>query len=130
MNKPFPFAFTLGAIVIVVLYYLFWDTEAPAQENVVKEEISSPIVSSSSVGLIDDERIIKAESEPGNWIAHGRTYEEQRFSPLTKINKGSVSNLGLAWYKDMGTNRALEATPIVVDGIMFFTSTWSRVYAV
>ena len=130
MNKPFPFAFTLAAIVIVVLYYLFWDSEEPTQENVVKEEISSPIESSSSIGLIDDERIINAESEPGNWIAHGRTYEEQRFSPLLKINKDSVSDLGLAWYKDMGTNRALEATPIVVDGIMFFTSTWSRVYAV
>ena len=130
MNKPFPFAFTLGAIVIVVLYYLFWDTEEPTQENIVEEEISSPIEPSSSVGLIDDERIINAESEPGNWIAHGRTYEEQRFSPLLKINKDSVSDLGLAWYKDMGTNRALEATPIVVDGIMFFTSTWSRVYAV
>ena len=130
MNKPFPFAFTLAAIVIVVLYYLFWDSEEPTQENVVKEEISSPIESSSSIGLIDDERIINAESEPGNWIAHGRTYEEQRFSPLLTINKDSVSGLGLAWYKDMGTNRALEATPIVVDGIMFFTSTWSRVYAV
>ena len=130
MNKPFPFAFTLGAIVVVVLYYLFWDTEEPTQENIVEEEISAPIDSSSSVGLIDDERIINAESEPGNWIAHGRTYEEQRFSPLLKINKDSVSDLGLAWYKDMGTNRALEATPIVVDGIMFFTSTWSRVYAV
>ena len=130
MNKPFPFAFTLGAIVIVVLYYLFADTEEATQENIVKEEISSPIESSPSVGLIDDERIINAESEPGNWIAHGRTYEEQRFSPLLKINKDSVSDLGLAWYKDMGTNRALEATPIVVDGIMFFTSTWSRVYAV
>ena len=130
MNKPFPFAFTLGAIVIVVLYYLFADSEEPTQENIVKEEISSPIEPSLSVGLIDDERIINAESEPGNWIAHGRTYEEQRFSPLLKINKESVSDLGLAWYKDMGTNRALEATPIVVDGIMFFTSTWSRVYAV
>ena len=139
MNRPFPFAFTLGAIVIVVAYYLFADTEEPTQENIVKEEISSPIESSPSVGLIDsspsvglidDERIINAESEPGNWIAHGRTYEEQRFSPLLKINKDSVSDLGLAWYKDMGTNRALEATPIVVDGIMFFTSTWSRVYAV
>ncbi|GIS75073.1 MAG: hypothetical protein CM1200mP12_07920 [Gammaproteobacteria bacterium] len=43
MNKPFPFAFTLGAIVIVVLYYLFWDTEEPTQENIVEEEISSPI---------------------------------------------------------------------------------------
>jgi len=129
MNKSFPI-FTVGAIVIVVLIYFFYDSEEPAQENVIKEEISSLITSSSSVGLIDDKRIIEAEGEPGNWIAHGRTYEEQRFSPLTKINKESVSDLGLAWYKDMGTNRALEATPIVVDGIMFFTSTWSRVYAV
>ena len=86
MNRPFPFAFTLGAIAIVVLYYLFSNTEDTTQENVVKEEISSPISSSSSVGLIDDERIINAESEPENWIAHGRTYEEQRFSPLSKIN--------------------------------------------
>ena len=129
MNKSFPI-FTVGAIVLVVLIYFFYDSEEPAQENVIKDEISSPITSSSSVGLIDDKRIIEAEGEPENWIAHGRTYEEQRFSPLTKINKESVSDLGLAWYKDMGTNRALEATPIVVDGIMFFTSTWSRVYAV
>ena len=67
-----------------------------------------------------------AESEPGNWLAHGRTYEERRFSPLNNINKENVSELGLVWSKDMGTNRALEATPIVVDGIMFFTSTWSQ----
>jgi PQQ-dependent dehydrogenase (methanol/ethanol family) len=129
MNKSFPI-FTVGAIVLVVLIYFFSSSDEPAQENVIKDESSSPITSSLSVGLIDDKRIIEAESEPENWIAHGRTYEEQRFSPLTKINKESVSDLGLAWYKDMGTNRALEATPIVVDGIMFFTSTWSRVYAV
>ena len=84
----------------------------------------------TNIGLIDDKRILQAESEPGNWLAHGRTYEEQRFSPLKQINKESISDLGLVWSKDMGTNRALEATPIVVDGIMFFTSTWSRVYAV
>ena len=129
MNKSFPI-FTVGAIVLAVLIYFFYNSEEAAQENVIEDEISSPITSSSSVGLIDDKRIIEAEGEPENWIAHGRTYEEQRFSPLTKINKESVSDLGLAWYKDMGTNRALEATPIVVDGIMFFTSTWSRVYAV
>ena len=77
---------------------------------------------------IDDQRISNAESEPGNWLAHGRTYEEQRFSPLTQINRETVSRLGLAWYRDMQTTRALEATPIVVDGMMFITSTWSRVY--
>jgi len=127
MNKSFPI-FTVGAIVVVLIYFFYNSKES--QGGVIEDEISSPITSSSSVGLIDDKRIIEAEGEPENWIAHGRTYEEQRFSPLTKINKESVSDLGLAWYKDMGTNRALEATPIVVDGIMFFTSTWSRVYAV
>ena len=90
----------------------------------------NPVSGSTNIGLIDDARILEAESEPGNWLAHGRTYEEQRFSPLSQINKETVSDLGLVWSKDMGTNRALEATPIVVDGIMFFTSTWSRVYAV
>ena len=83
----------------------------------------------ASIGQIDEARINNADSEPGNWLAHGRTYEEQRFSPLTKVNKETVSELGLSWYKDMNTNRALEATPIVVDGTMFLTSSWSRVYA-
>ena len=61
--------------------------------------------------MIDEERIKNAESEPGNWLAYGRTYEEQRFSPLEQINKDSVANLGLAWFKDMQSNRALESTP-------------------
>ncbi len=82
-----------------------------------------------SIGLIDEARINNADSEPGNWLAHGRTYEEQRFSPLTKVNKETVKDLGLTWFKDMNTNRALESTPIVVDGTMFLTSSWSRVYA-
>ena len=83
-----------------------------------------------TVGLIDDARIINAESEPGNWLAYGRTYEEQRFSPLEAINKESVGELGLEWYRDMGSNRALESTPIVVDGTMFLTTAWSRVHAI
>ena len=97
------------------------------QEKVSEESITS---GSKSIGQINDSRILSAESEPGNWLAYGRTYEEQRFSPLKQINKETITDLGLVWSKDMGTNRALEATPIVVDGIMFFTSTWSRVYAV
>ncbi len=98
-------------------------TEAPlVQENTNP----SPV---NTIGMIDDERIKNAESEPGNWLAYGRTYEEQRFSPLKQINKENVSQLDLAWYRDMQTTRALEATPIVVDGIMFVSSSWSRVYA-
>ncbi len=76
---------------------------------------------------IDGARI--AKGEPGNWLSTGRTYDEQRHSPLDAINRETVGELGLAWYWDTGTKRGLEATPIVVDGVMFSTGTWSVVWA-
>ena len=106
--------------------------DAP-QSPAPTEEVGDPEVQApraASAGLIDDERINNADrDEPGAWLAHGRTYEEQRFSPLTAINRDNVAELGLAWHRDMNTNRAQESTPIVVDGVMYFTSAWSRVYA-
>ncbi len=86
--------------------------------------------SSRGAFYIDDERINSAEGEPENWLAYGRTYEEQRFSPLDQINRKTVSRLGLTWRVDMESSRGLEATPIVVDGVMFLTSEWSKVYAI
>jgi quinohemoprotein ethanol dehydrogenase len=56
-------------------------------------------------------------------------YKEDRFSPLTQINKDNVSQLSLAWSTDLGTNRGIEATPLVVDGIMFLSGPWSVIYA-
>ena len=81
-------------------------------------------------GAVDEARIIGADTEPGSWLAHGRTYGEQRFSPLDSINADTVGKLGLAWYADLGTRRGLEATPIVVDGVIYTTGDWSRVYAI
>ncbi|MBI1212726.1 MAG: PQQ-dependent dehydrogenase, methanol/ethanol family [Alphaproteobacteria bacterium] len=78
---------------------------------------------------VDGARIVAADSEPGNWLAHGRTYSGQRYSPLDKINAGNVKDLGLAWSYDTDTVRGLESTPIVVDGVMFATGSWSVVYA-
>ncbi len=85
--------------------------------------------SEGPAGNVDAARIIAADSEPGSWLAHGRTYDEQRFSPLTAVNTESVSQLGLAWSYMTGTRRGLEATPIVVDGVMYATGSWSVVYA-
>jgi len=79
---------------------------------------------------IDDARIAGADAEPHNWLAHGRTWSEQRFSPLDQVNDGNVGELGLAWYVDLDTNRGQEATPIVVDGVLYSTSAWSKVQAV
>ncbi|OQW62407.1 MAG: hypothetical protein A4S17_07860 [Proteobacteria bacterium HN_bin10] len=78
---------------------------------------------------VDEARIARADSEPGNWMSHGRTYAEERYSPLDDINRENVSQLGLAWSYEMRVPRAAEATPIVVDGVMYVTSAWSIVYA-
>lgn len=83
----------------------------------------------AATSTLNENRVIAADEEPGNWLAHGRTYDESRFSPLTSINDKNVSELGLAWYFDTDTNRGLEATPIVVDGTMFSTGSWSVVFA-
>ena len=65
-----------------------------------------------------------------NWLTHGRTPAEQRFSPLDKINAENVNRLGLDWYFDFDTDRGQEATPIVVDGVIYVSSAWSKVFAV
>lgn len=83
----------------------------------------------AATATLASERVRAADAEPGNWLAHGRTYDEQRHSPLTGINDGNVADLGLAWHWATGDTRGLEATPIVVDGVMFTTGTWSKVYA-
>lgn len=83
----------------------------------------------SGAAGVDQARLLAAASEPQNWLTHGGTYLEQRYSPLDQINAGNVGQLKLAWFYDLDTNRGQEATPIVVDGVMYTTSAWSKVYA-
>jgi quinohemoprotein ethanol dehydrogenase len=78
---------------------------------------------------VDEARIMSADREPGNWMTYGRTYNEQRFSPLNQINDQNIAQLGLAWFYDLDTNRGQEATPLVIDGVMYFTTAWSKVFA-
>ena len=63
------------------------------------------------------------------WRQHGGDTAETRFSTLQDINSGNVSDLGLDWYFDYPTNRGMEATPLVVDGIIYTTASWSMVFA-
>jgi quinohemoprotein ethanol dehydrogenase len=83
----------------------------------------------AAAASVSDAQIVKADSQPGNWLTYGRTYSEQRFSPLHSINDHSAGRLGLAWYFDLDTHRGQEATPIVVDGVMYFSTAWSKVFA-
>ena len=78
---------------------------------------------------VDATRLGEADHEPGNWMTYGRTYAEQRFSPLSRITAGNVKQLGLAWYADLDTNRGQEATPLVIDGVLYVSTAWSMVKA-
>ena len=89
-----------------------------------------PSSRSDPIVPVTDELLQDAGQDNSSWLTYGRTYQEQRYSPLDQISEESVKRLGLAWSKELGTRRGLEATPLVWKGVMYFTSTWSVVHAV
>lgn len=83
----------------------------------------------SAAAAVVNEKALR-EQDDGEWLSYGRTYAEQRFSPLEQINEQSVARLGLAWFVDLDNNRGLEATPLYHDGVLYTSLSWSRVIAV
>ena len=79
---------------------------------------------------LDDATLRVAGEDAGNWLMYGRTYDDHRFSSLNQINEQTVSRLGLAWSREMGTTRGLEATPLVKDGVLYTTAAWSVTHAI
>jgi quinohemoprotein ethanol dehydrogenase len=90
---------------------------------------SAPPPATAPGANVDGAAIANADARPGDWLSHGRTYSEQRFSPLKAINTSNVSNLGVAWEYRTYSVRGLEATPIEADGKLFITLAWSKVIA-
>ncbi len=91
-------------------------------------------VASADPAQVNRDRLLGAASEPGQWFSRGRDWTGQFYSPLDRINASNVTRLGFAWEYDAGTRRGrvqrgLEATPIVVDGVMYVSLAWSEVVA-
>src|SRR4029078_9917957 len=76
---------------------------------------------------VDHARMLDAE--PGQRMSVGRTYAEQRFSPLTQINDRTVARLGLAWFAEINTERGMEASPLAIDGVLYNVQPWNIVTA-
>ncbi len=77
-----------------------------------------------------DDAAIADESDGANWLAYGKTHSEKRYSPLSQINLETVSGLGLEWFLDLPIDRTLIGTPLAVDGVLYFTGSYSRTRAV
>jgi len=82
-----------------------------------------------AAGQVDLARLQGADSEPDNWLASGRDLGKTHYSPLQAINRETVGTLGFAWEYQTGTNRGMQATPVVVDGVMYVSAMGGRVYA-
>ena len=109
-----------SAIILVLASIAFIEKSKPG----------SPLHIAKVVGAVQDKQISAIEDNSGDWLTYGRNYGEERFSPLGQITKENVGQLGLAWSLNLGTKRGIEATPLVVDGIMFISGPWSVVYAI
>jgi quinohemoprotein ethanol dehydrogenase len=83
----------------------------------------------SQTAKLDDARLADAAKHPQEWPTIGGTYDETRYSTLNQINADTVKDLKVAWYGDFDTNRGQEATPLVVDGVLYTSTAWSKVYA-
>jgi len=113
-----------ASLVATAVGLLFFSLQWGCSDDPAHEADAAPPAAD-----VDGRRILAANAEPGEWMTHGRTYDEQRFSPLTRIDTTNVDRLGLAWSFDIPTRRGIEATPIVVDGVMYVTGSWSTVFA-
>ncbi len=101
--------------------------------------LSNLVISLSLLILLSFSSVINASlvvnqtaliNPKGEWLNHGRTYKEQRYSPLTDINKNNVNELDLAWSFKFDTARGMEATPILHDGVLYVSTGWSHVHAI
>ena len=102
-------ALSAGAAVVLVAAIRFAAAQSPRQ--------------------IDTALLTSADRDAGNWLMYGRTYDDHRFSPLTAINEQTIAKLGLVWSRELGTTRGLEATPLVENGVIYTTGSWSVVHA-
>jgi quinohemoprotein ethanol dehydrogenase len=84
----------------------------------------------AATGAVDSAMIKANAATSQDWPTIGLDYAETRFSKLGQINSENVKGLGLVWSYSLDSERGIEATPVVVDGIMYQTGPWSVVHAI
>src|SRR5206468_8066812 len=107
-----------GTILLgVALSSAFADELTPARIKAATSAVDGAFVRANTASSDD-------------WPTIGLDYAETRFSKLRQINSDNVRGLGLVWSYNLESSRGVEATPAVVNGIMYQTASWSVVHAI
>src|SRR6478672_5074878 len=88
------------------------------------------MVVASPASAIDPARLQAAEQTPNDWLTYHGGYKSQHYSALDQINASNVKNLGVAWIHLPGrSTRGLQSMPLAADGVLYYSGSYSRVYA-
>ncbi|MES2605273.1 MAG: PQQ-binding-like beta-propeller repeat protein, partial [Pseudomonadota bacterium] len=101
----------------------------PAEQQAAATPQQAAPTAASDAAAVTQERLNNAGSEPGQWMMVGGTYEERHYSALNQITRDNVNTLGLSWFADYDTNLSQQGTPLYVDGVIYVSTAWSKVYA-
>ena len=109
--------------------HLLWAACAALVAGAVQAQTITQDEIRAAVGAIDTDAIIANDAHDRNWLNYGLNYAETRYSQLDAITTDNVGELGLEWSYNLNSDRGVQSTPIVVDGVMYVTASWSIVHA-
>ena len=95
-----------------------------------REKTPAAAAARAAAATVVNDATLAEVGDGRNWLAFGRNYSEQRYSPLDQVNVETVKRLGLDWYLDLPDENTENSTPLAVDGVIYFTGSYSRVHAV
>ena len=101
----------------------------PALVSAASSATAASGTPAATPAAVTTERLAHAAREPGQWLAYGGDYSEQRFSALKQINSGNVNQLGLRWFTDYETNQDQHGSPLYIDGVIYVSTARNVVYA-
>lgn len=84
----------------------------------------------ASLGMTFTALAASPDTADQNWSSYGLDYTEQRFSPLTQVDRESVAGLRLDWAFDVPNAVSINSTPLAIDGVIYFSADRAIVHAV
>lgn len=119
LNKTLKMLATAGLLVTASAY---------AQEPIAGAGIKS--IQIKPFSPVNQAMLDKAATDDKNWLLPNGSYEQTRYYPASQINTGNVSKLRPAFVFQTGMLESMETAPLVVDGVMFLTTSYNHVYAI
>jgi alcohol dehydrogenase (cytochrome c) len=116
------------SIAYATLFGLGCLLAGPSHAQEVKQDLWS-VSREAKISPVTQDQLNAADKNATNFLLTNGNYAQTRFYPAKQINRDNVKNLHVAWIFQTDVKESLETSPIVVDGVMFVTTSFSHVYA-